>query len=97
VPQNCISKSLHCSGYEIGSFRDQVKAGSRRSKNSVRYRGTFEGRKEITNAVGFHKQRVVVTNREEPFVLLTSVEDLKKLHMLDEAAPETMVRDRSYL
>ena len=52
---------------------------------------------EITNAVGFHKQRVVVTNREEPFVLLTSVEDLKKLHMLDEAAPETMVRDRSYL
>jgi PHD/YefM family antitoxin component YafN of YafNO toxin-antitoxin module len=40
---------------------------------------------EVTNAVGFHKQRVVVTNREDPFVLLAPVEDLKKLHMLDEA------------
>jgi PHD/YefM family antitoxin component YafN of YafNO toxin-antitoxin module len=40
---------------------------------------------EVTNAVGFHKQRVVITNREDPFVLLAPVEDLKKLHMLDEA------------
>ena len=28
---------------------------------------------------------MVVTNREDPFVLLAPVEDLKKLHMLDEA------------
>ena len=40
---------------------------------------------EVTNAVGFHKQRVVVTNREDPFVLLAPIEDLKKLHMLDDA------------
>jgi PHD/YefM family antitoxin component YafN of YafNO toxin-antitoxin module len=40
---------------------------------------------EVTNAVGFHKQRVVITNREDPFVLLAPIEDLKKLHMLDDA------------
>jgi PHD/YefM family antitoxin component YafN of YafNO toxin-antitoxin module len=66
---------------KIRAERDEI-YGKYVSVNKMTARQNFA---EITNAVGFHKQRVVVTNREEPFVLLTSVEDLKKLHMLDEA------------
>jgi len=40
---------------------------------------------EVTNIVGFHKQRVLVTNRDDPFVLMAPMEDLKKLELLDEA------------
>ena len=40
---------------------------------------------EVTNIVGFHKQRVLVTNRDDPFVLMAPMEDLRKLEMLDEA------------
>jgi PHD/YefM family antitoxin component YafN of YafNO toxin-antitoxin module len=66
---------------KIRAERDEI-YGKYVSVNKMTARQKFA---EITNAVGFHKQRVVVTNREDPFVLITSVDDLKKLHMLDEA------------
>ena len=66
---------------KIQSERDEL-YGNYVSVNKMTARQKFA---EVTNAVGFHKQRVVVTNREDPFVLLAPVEDLKKLHMLDEA------------
>jgi PHD/YefM family antitoxin component YafN of YafNO toxin-antitoxin module len=50
---------------------------------------------EVTNIVGYHKQRVLITNRDDPFVLMAPIGDLKKLDMLDEAGvtDEETLRD----
>jgi hypothetical protein len=40
---------------------------------------------DVTNLVGYHKKRVLLTNREDPFVLMAPVEDLRKLDLLDAA------------
>lgn len=40
---------------------------------------------DVTNVVGYHKQRILITNREDPFLLMAPIEDLRKLDMLDEA------------